>query len=559
MKKVTAYVENTNAPIVLDDRSFIYEGGEGAIFGKNNTAYKIYLDYTKVLPVDKVTELSVLTNDNIIKPIHFLVDDKNKKIGYTMRWVKETNPLVCLFTKGFKQRNNVSYDQCLALVKDLQNLISFIHSKNILVVDLNEMNFLVDKNFKEIYAIDVNSYQTKTHPATAIAENIRDYHTKGFDKNSDWFSFGVVSFQVLTGIHPYKGSNSRYSGPKLEQFKKRMLDNVSVFDKDSHYPPSVEPFSNIPVELQNWYKAVFQDGKRLPPPLDYKKAIIITTVQEILKGKFFDIIKEFELDELPQRIINVGNDVFYSTKNYYYINEKRFDKQEEVLPVLGTKLNKLFLFSVKDNKIICTNQMVNSNITVEKLFVIDNRLYYKLDEFIFEVDLMELGSVYKLLPKEVAKVMPNSTQIFESVLIQNVLGNYHAVFFPESGKNYTVKLDDLKGYKIIDAKYKGNILAVIRADKNGKKDKLTYKFSSDFKEKELTIEPDEKEINFTVNQNGIYILLNSEDEIEFAYNKIGSKVTKIKDPAIDSSCTIFNRNSKMMFVKGRKVYRFNKI
>jgi hypothetical protein len=251
--------------------------------------------------------------------------------------------------------------------------------------------------------------------------------------------------------------------------------------------------------------------------------------------------------------------VFYSTKNYYYINEKRFDKQEEVLPVLGTKLNKLFLFSVKDNKIICTNQMVNSNITVEKLFVIDNRLYYKLDEFIFEVDLMELGSVYKLLPKEVAKVMPNSTQIFESVLIQNVLGNYHAVFFPESGKNYTVKLDDLKGYKIIDAKYKGNILAVIRADKNGKKDKLTYKFSPDFKEKELTIEPDEKEINFTVNQNGIYILLNSEDEIEFAYNKIGSKVTKIKDPAIDSSCTLFNRNSKMMFVKGRKVYRFSKI
>lgn len=156
-----------------------------------------------------------------------------------------------------------------------------------LIVDLNELNILVkDTTFDDVYFIDVDSYQTKSFPATAIMDSIRDRHATSYTNNTDWFSYGILSFQLFTGIHPFKGKHNKYS-----LLDDRMLHNISVFNKEVSIPPIVS-LTSIPQVYKDWYIALFEEGKRLGPPSGVATVAVRTTTSAI-KGK--GIIKVTEL------------------------------------------------------------------------------------------------------------------------------------------------------------------------------------------------------------------------------------------------------------------------
>ena len=173
------------------------------------------------------------------------------------------------------------------MIRKAQSIVQDVHKVGIIIVDLNEMNFLVDKKFKELYFIDVDSYQTPSFPATAIMESIRDRQTNTFSTLTDWFSFGIVSFEMFIGIHPFKGKH-----PSIKTMDERMKANMPVFHKDVKYPNVCQPFDIIPQAYKNWYKAMFFEGKRLPPPLEAVEVIIIPQVVTTVTGnQDFDIIE----------------------------------------------------------------------------------------------------------------------------------------------------------------------------------------------------------------------------------------------------------------------------
>jgi hypothetical protein len=153
----------------------------------------------------KLRELSVLAEPNIIRPEKILLDARKTPVGYSMRYVDRARALCQIFPRAFRVRNNLSSGSIVSLVRRLQDGVRYVHSKGILIVDLNELNFLISDDFTEIYFIDVDSYQTPSFPATALMESVRDRHSHGFSEKTDWFSFAVVSFQMFVGIHPYKG------------------------------------------------------------------------------------------------------------------------------------------------------------------------------------------------------------------------------------------------------------------------------------------------------------------------------------------------------------------
>jgi tRNA A-37 threonylcarbamoyl transferase component Bud32 len=181
------FIKGKGHHVELGSNEYISQGGQGKVYAKGNLVYKIYHDASNVIPEAKMQELSVLSDPSVIKPEDILCNSKNKVVGYTMRFVADTHPLCKLFTKSFKQRENISSDQILKLVQRMQDTVQHIHSNDILVVDLNEMNFLVSSKFDEAYFIDVDSYQTKSFPATVLMESVRDRHAKGFTELTDWF------------------------------------------------------------------------------------------------------------------------------------------------------------------------------------------------------------------------------------------------------------------------------------------------------------------------------------------------------------------------------------
>ena len=251
--------------IRLGKSCFVAQGGEGSVYAKDGVAYKIYSDPKKMISESKINELSKLTLKNIIKPLDIITSNR-KPVGYTMKFLRNTFPLCQVFTKSFRTRHNIQQDTILNLVYKLRDLVEHVHSKKILIVDLNEMNFLVGNKFKTPYAIDVDSYQTQSFSATAIMESIRDRHCNGkFTQGSDWFSFAILSFQLFVGIHPYKGKH-----PTVKTMDERMKLNISVLNKNVRIPKACQDLSVIPDKFMKWFKMVLEDGERIPPPVDAK-------------------------------------------------------------------------------------------------------------------------------------------------------------------------------------------------------------------------------------------------------------------------------------------------
>lgn len=555
--------------IDLTQKDFIAKGGEGSIFGKGKMAYKIYEDPSKMIAMQKIQELAVLTDPNIIKP-DSLVYQKNKVVGYSMRLV-EGAVLCQLFTKAYKQRNNISHDQILKLIEKFYDIVSHIHSHNILLVDLNELNFLVDNLYKEIYAIDVNSYQTPSYPATVIMPSVRDRHCNNhFTKETDWFSWGIVAFQMLIGIHPYKGNHPDFEKMGLdERLDSRMKKNVSVLHQNVRIPKVCEPFDSIPTGLRNWFKAVFEDGKRIVPPRDFAGGVIhLAPIVKQLMGDLFDIM---ELEKFEEEIVSYfayGGNRIAQFKNHVLHGKNRY--------AIPTATNGVFTFTQKQQqplfiyketgslKIfdIAHQQFLPFTANADDVMRCEDRIYYKNNNSVYQLSFGEIGGQIHCMSKTVGNVLdlPSATKVFDGGIIQNLLGRYYVSIFPQSGKCYQIPIAELDNYQIVQAKYENKILVVIGVTTNGKYDRMLFKLDENFNSYSFAKKEDitHTGINFTVTDAGTVILINEDEDVEAFVNNSKSTSSKlIKDNNISSDMKLYHDGTVVLFTQHDKLYKIS--
>ena len=546
-------------PESLTQRNFIASGGEGSIYVKGNIAYKIYIKPSHMIPEAKIAELSSLTSPEIIKPEHVLLDERSTPIGYTMKYIERTTALCQVFTKAFKNRNNLRTKELLSLIQQFRNNVQHCHDNNILIVDLNEMNFLLDgSNFNKIYFIDVDSYQTRSYPATAIMDSIRDRHCKNkFNANTDWFSFGILTFQMLTGIHPYKGKH-----PTFKNLEQRMDNNISVFNTDVSLPPIVDNFNNtIPETYRTWYKSIFEDGVRFPfpPSLD---AVIITKpmrVRVITGTDNFDIkeVGEYDFD-----IINFqswgGHEIILTSDGL--IIDKRLDKKVAsyshigISPIYGHVVSAI----IKNNRLQLYNVTAGQDIPFDfigvSLFSYNNRLYIVHGENISEIMFTETKGRLFVYIRPVCNILLNATQIFDGVAIQNLLGLYYISIFPESGVHQQIKIKELEGFRIVNAKYHNNILIVI-GEHGGIYNRFIFKFNDKYEYSIIeTKDVSYTEINFTVLDNGICIYVNEDGFTELFFNRKDNNTVKLIQDTTLSGTKLFNKGNQTYFAKDNKLF-----
>lgn len=547
------------APVDLTQKDFLAQGGEGSVYRRAGTAFKVYNDPKKMIAVGKIQELQALTHSNIIKPEDVLLDAKsNSPVGYTMRYVKDTYSLCQLFTKAFRDRNKITPDMALVLVRKLQELITHVHSKSILVVDLNELNFLASDDFKEIYAIDVDSYQTRSFPATAIMESIRDRHSKTFSELTDWFSFAIVSFQMFIGIHPYKGKHA-----KLKSMEERMIHNVTVFDKDVGIPAVCYPFSVIPQVYLDWYKAVLESGKRLPPPTDLHAtvAVIMQTVNKIVGSNNFDMQEIGTYDGEIVGVLFVGGDQIVQTSKTLHLSSK---EKTPVAPnsqiVITPKMGIVVAASVQRGQLHLYNASSRTDIpvSIEANFVMeyDGRLYAKSRTHMLEIRLMEDIMDRKILVSStpVANVLESATRVYDGVVFQNLLGACYMSTFPSPGSHNQVRIKELDDYRILDAKFEANVLMVV-GFKGGKYDRLILRF--DNQDYDVRVIPDITPVglNFVVLDSGVCVSLTEEENVEiFSAKKDSKGANLIDDPSISGDMKFFKHGAKVMVARGNRLY-----
>lgn len=562
------YIIGSNTPVNLGQNNFVAKGGFGSVYATKGLVYKVYTDIKNMIPVEKIKELSRLDNKNIIRPLKVLVNKNDSKVGYTMKEVSGEH-MPRMFTNDFWKRENISFDIISKLVQNIKETIDIIHLNHCLIIDGNELNYIVDKkDYTTAYFLDVDSYQTPSYPATAIMPSIRDYKTKGFSTLTDWYSFAVVTFQLFTGVHPFKGKHPKY---KKRDFEQRVIDCVSVLNPDTTYAPSVRDFKNIPSNYFDWYNHLFEEGDRIPPPnklgtIQAIKAQVKVVIKRKGDNFIIDLVKKYDESILYYKKTDDGIDVVKTSdgkQEYIYINNEKYDSSKNVEVAITPKSLSPIFVKIEDGVIKAKSLNKEINVLLlhaDDFMVINNIVFLKKGGTLTGVEIKEFNSKIMFMPSTSFNIMPKSSKMFSGLLYQSVLGvPYLVIPYVEDNKIKCAmpQVQELNNMTVIDAKHDKHVVIIIAADNSGNYKRFILRFDHNYTDYDYRIieEQSLNSINFVVTKSGVVTMINEDGMIEMFLNDPSKdNLKQILDKTVNDSVKLCYLEGRVGFIKDNAVY-----
>lgn len=565
------HVRGSNETIVLIEKDFMGSGVDGAVYSYGSRACKIYHDKNKMIPDGKFLELKKIDRPNVIKPEEVLVDNSGIPIGFTMRSISGYQ--ICeLFSNGFRTDNNVTDSTINDIVKIIVETIPYIHKRGCLIVDGNELSYIVDKKFKDVFLIDVDSYGTPSYKYTAYHPNTRDVHSTVYTELTDWFGVAIILCWLYVGVHPYKGKHPKYSGRGVELLERRMKDNISIFNKEVAVNSNARDFNCIPCNYKGWFVDLFEKGMRCPPPGLPGRIMLTPVYTKKVKGtNNFDIVllNEFRGDILSYKRL-LGKDIIvtkFNDRYEYIINNKVINTRMEYEEVLLSKISAISIFVNTSYLDPCHNKLAfkdSDNNEIETYFgsskfTYENTMYVKDDETLISITFNEVKfkDNSKIVPlTNDWNVMPNSSFTMDGFLFQTALGKSF-VYLPVPSKNQLIciKVETLNEYRIVNGKYSKNVCMLI-GRKNSVYHKIILRFNHDFTTFDIRVieDVDINSINFAVLDNGICASMEENNTMELFRNIPNDKDLKsITDPEINQSMRLHTDGVRILFTQQNKL------
>src|SRR3989338_220952 len=462
--------------LVLRQSDHVATGGEGEIFRAGQTIVKIYKDPRKMandaMP-EKIKLLSLINHKFIAAPKGLVLDENRKPVGYYMDYV-DGDPFSRVFTNDFRQRQGFGDKDASILVDRMRETIKFAHGQNAVLADANELNWILvmpRKNDPEPRVIDVDSWQVGRWPARVIMPSIKDWYTRGFNELSDWFSWGIVSFQVYAGIHPYKGTLDGFNRGDLEG---RMRANASVFSPGVRLNRAVRDFSLIPPKLLDWYSNTFLNGQRSVPPSPFDKGLYVAPVIQVkhavVSGGGLLVCDKIFSDKSDKaiRVFPCGV-VLLESGRLVDLDTKRavgqaVSKKCEVIAVDGGWLKADYnssgaIFSFVSSANFAETYLANP-VSIRKVIRYENRVFAVTDDGLSEI-------VFRAVPKlmmAVGKtwgVMVNSTKWFDGIGIQDAMGASYIIAPFDENSCAQIRARELDGLRAVNAKAGHRFVSVV--------------------------------------------------------------------------------------------------
>jgi hypothetical protein len=153
--------------------------------------------------------------------------------------------------------------------------------------------------------------------------------------------------------------------------------------------------------------------------------------------------------------------------------------------------------------------------------------------------------------------MIKSTRLFDGLAIQNLLGTHYASILPSPGVCHQIRLPELDGYQLLDARLYRNVL-MVAATRGGRYDKLVFRFADDFGDYDLRAVPDvsSTEINFTVLDSGVVLHVTDEGALEvFSRLKGSADVKTFQDASVGGDARLFHTGRQALIARGSKLYK----
>lgn len=584
--------------VALTQTDYLATGGEGLVYAKGGYVYKLYLDPAGARArgiEDKLKLLRAIQHPHIVAPTDVLLNTQHEVVGFYMPQASGV-PLVKTFTNAWRDPKNFGLKESLALVENMRLAVEAAHQFGAVLVDANEMNYLADGTAPRL--LDVDSWQIGPHKASAIMPSIRDLHSADFTPLTDWFSWAVVSFQVLAGIHPYKGVHPDFKRGDLQA---RMLANASVFDPRVSVNAGVRDYTTLPGALLDWYRDVFQHGLRSAPPGVHaarvvapapKRATRTPTSQTVshdvlvqLEGDVvevlscgvalwrgpggagilyaYDLQRKKNLPSLtpPQlealhhglaALMRCAGGLFYASLNNTSGNPQRSGISGHLVPA---ERDPMPLTATKDAKLLPS--------LAQRLVTFGNRLFAvnaNSDRGLTEIAVDRMGAHTVLSVRASWPFLAQAATVFATMAVFDALGMPFLVL-PVGDSVRVDKASGLASYRLVDAFMVSPdyVLALAYGRKDGQTYRLTLCRSGAQQGFEITAtEPtDEMTLNVAVNEQGIgvEVLANCELAV-FSAKQAGSGNSKlVRNTGLTPEHRVFALPAGLHYSYGQEVVR----
>lgn len=518
-------------------------GGEASVYKFQNLAIKILKDPAKARSNDLAGRLNLLTKVNsprLATPRHKVYDKAGDLVGYSMPLVPG-EMVIRAISGDWRKKNNFTVEHGLNLVENMRLANRDAHQVGAVVVDGNELNYIMDPGNKNVVLIDTDSWKIGGFSPTAIFDSIRDPLVAGadFTQESDWFSWAVVSFQVLIGIHPFTGKLAGYGKTEVAR---RMKEGASVFSSGVVLPTNIRPISQLPQDLVEWYKEVFSNKSRAaPPPVSANYRINIQVPQPSRTVVSSAKVSHIPLKTFPEEVNQVLSNGYLLAKGMAY------DAKKDNFPLRGGSngIRLGYLRGPNDDYIQVITDPAGYQYLGDNVLKVD-----PTTQIVSELACYSTG----VASKSNLNIYPSSAKFFKDLVYQD---NFGVPYFLEpllKGGFLGAPCKELEGETIVDGFGLGTGYALIlHMDRKGTKSKTWFKREISFWREISSVPTDKTSLNIARNDVGVWVEI--EDDGELRYGANGETYHELKDGSVNFDMTLFKGPAGICYFLGKEVYR----
>jgi hypothetical protein len=541
-------------------------GGEGTVFRLGDVVIKLYTDPTQMTreqTADKIARLALLSHPYVVSPRGIVIDLQGRPIGLYMDYTVG-EALARAFTNDWRSRQKFGDREASLVAARMRDAVSYAHSQGAVMADANELNWtivLTRGSQPEPRVIDVDSWAIGRWPARVIMPSIRDWHAKDPTPATDWFAWGVVTFQLYTGIHPYKGTLAGY---KPSELVRRMQDNASIFSPGIKLNRAVRDFSCIPGPLIGWYKATFHTGLREAPPSPLQtgspraRRQVAATRIATSSALNYELVYEGAQDPAV-RVFGCGV-VQLASGKLYDLNTGRviasLNAGVELVRVEGGWLAASIEKGQVAARFIAQN-LQSSDITLAigatHILRSGNRLFAVTDQGLTELKLLQLGRPRLLAGQTWGALL--STKWFDGIGIQDAMGATHLIVPFADDACAQIRASELDGQRVINAVAGYRFASVVSIDSQGLYHRFDFSFDRSFRGYALATEiVDGAELNLTILPRGVCASIVTDGELKIYVPSNGQTKTVIDQDAT-TALRLANWNEAVIGLRQGSVYR----
>ncbi|OGZ06662.1 MAG: hypothetical protein A3C93_00215 [Candidatus Lloydbacteria bacterium RIFCSPHIGHO2_02_FULL_54_17] len=551
--------------VTIHPSDYLTSGGEGELYRIGDTVVKLYTDKEKMRRdgmIAKIALLRPLKHPSVVAPAGVVALPTGEPVGFHMPYVSG-EPLSRLFTNDFRQREGFTHDMTKTLVERMREAVTFAHDKGAVLVDANELNWLARVKGADApmpYVIDVDSWAIGKFGASVIMPSIRDWHRATFDQGSDWFAWAIVTFQLWSGIHPYKGKLDGYGPGDLLA---RMKANKSVFTSGVRLNRAVRDFRVIPPHLAQWYEATFESGLRERPPSAFASAVALGGAKTVLYAvttgagtlvfeKLFDEPLRRVVGVWPSGVLRLKDDSLVELRTKRTISTNA-PPRCEVVKVEGGWLIAHVENGTLAAEYIALATLLPTKLTLpiaaqglfrsgDRLFVVTLRGITELTLRLFSKPVLAVGGTWA--------VATNSTAFFDGVGVSDVLGAKFLVLpFGESACAL-VRAPELDSVAVVNAKGFGRFVAATVLSKTGDYKLLTFTFDREHGAYTFAGRiVDSPELNMAILPKGVAASIENDGVLSLTVPTEG-RVVEVRDKHITTDMLLMRIDDQVLAVTG---------